>query len=91
MGTTTLFEMQVNDFDKFVQSILLKFKFVDGSIGIDKNLMHDDGAYIASTLAKPGNVADLIQFEDGVDFDQLDIVNLNSDFVSASVILVALK
>ena len=68
MGTTTLYQMQVDEFDKFVQSILHKFKFVDGAIGIDKNLMQDDGAYIASTLAKPGNVADLIQFEDGIDF-----------------------
>ena len=82
MGTTTLYQMQVDEFDKFVQSILHKFKFVDGAIGIDKNLMQHDGSKKSTTKNTNTNVANLMQFEDGVDFDELDIVHLKSDFVS---------
>ena len=82
MGTTTLYQMQVDEFDKFVQSILHKFKFVDGAIGIDKNLMQHDGSKKSTIKNANTNVANLMQFEDGVDFDELDIVHLKSDFVS---------
>ena len=85
MGTTTLFQIQVNDFEKFVQSILIKFKFVENTneLNTDKTLMDGATANEPSKITKTMHVATPVQFTEGVEFDNLDIVHLHSEFVSA--------
>ena len=85
MGTTTLFQMQVNDFEKFVQSILIKFKFIKNTneSNSDKTLMGATPAKDSSTNTKAMHVTTPVQFNDDVGFDNLDIVQLGSEFVSA--------
>ena len=66
MGTTALFQMQVKDFEKFVQSILIKFKFIKNTSesNTDKTLMAATAAKESSTTTKAMHATTPVQFND---------------------------